>query len=87
MALEMLDALASIATGFTPLVTGLGNVFDKTQDHRKGCKRTDYCCSTSPDGIQVIVFIFSRGRHYDKNDRINGGECQDLVKSYSGGNE
>jgi hypothetical protein len=46
----------------------------KTHDHRKVRKRTDYRCITSPGGIQVILFIFSRGRHYGKDDRINGGE-------------
>jgi hypothetical protein len=34
----------------------------------------DYCYSSSPGGIQVIVFIFSQGRNYEKDDRINGGE-------------
>jgi hypothetical protein len=66
---------------------GLGNVFGKTHNHGKVRKRTDYHCSTSPGGIRVIVFIFSQGRHYDKDDRINNGERQDFVKSYSGGNE
>jgi hypothetical protein len=66
---------------------GLGNIFGKTYNHRKVCKHIDYCCSTSPGGIRVIVFIFSQGRHYDKDDRINSGEIQDLVKSYTGGNE
>jgi hypothetical protein len=84
---ECLLALASVATRFIPLVTELGNVFGKTHDHRKVRKCMDYRCSTSPGGIQVIVFIFSQGRHYGKDDRINGGERQDLVKSYSGGNE
>jgi hypothetical protein len=73
-ALGMLGALTSVATGFTPLVTGLGNVFGKTHDHKKVRKHTDYRSSTSPGGIQVIVFIFSQGRYYDKDDRINGGE-------------
>jgi hypothetical protein len=81
----MLEAIASVATRFTPLVTGLGNVFGKTHDYRKVRKCTDYRCSTSPGGIRVIVFIFSQGRHYCKDDRINDGERQDLVKSYSGG--
>jgi hypothetical protein len=83
----MLEALTSVATGFTPLVTGLGNVFGKTHDYRKVCKRMDYYCSTSPGGIWVIVFISSKGRHYDEDDRINSGERQDLAKSYSGGNK
>jgi hypothetical protein len=78
----MLESPASIATGFTPLLMGLGMSLGKTHDHRV-CKRTDYHCSTSPGSIQVIVFIFSQGRHYDKDDRMNGGEIQDLVKSYS----
>jgi hypothetical protein len=38
-----------------------------------------------PGGFQVIVFIFSQWRHYDKDDRINGGQRQDMVKSYSRG--
>jgi hypothetical protein len=69
----MLEALTSIATRFTPLVTGLGNVFGKTRDYRKIRKRTYYHCSTSSGGIQVIVFIFSQWRHYDKDDGINSG--------------
>jgi hypothetical protein len=84
---EMLEALASIATGFTPLVTGLGNIFGKTHDHKKVRKRTDYRCSTSLSGIRVIIFIFSQGRQYGNDNRINGGERKDLVKSYSGGNK
>jgi hypothetical protein len=83
----VLGALTSIATGFTPLVTGIRNVFGKTHDHRKVHKLTDYRCRTSPGGIRVIVFLFSQGRHYDKDDQINSGERQDLVKSYSRGNE
>jgi hypothetical protein len=79
--------MLGVATGFIPLVTEPGNVFGNTHDHRKVRKRTDYRCSSSPDGIRVIVFIFSQGRHYDKDDRINGGKRQDLVKSYSGGNK
>jgi hypothetical protein len=71
---ECLLALASVATGFIPLVIGLGNVFGKTHDHRKVRKRTDYRCSTSLGSIRIIVFIFSQGRHYGKDDRINGGE-------------
>jgi hypothetical protein len=51
-------ALASVATGFIPVVMGLENVFGKTHNHRKVCKRTDYRCSTSPGGIRIIVFIF-----------------------------
>jgi hypothetical protein len=70
----MLEALASITTGFTPIVTGLGNVFGKTHDHRKVRKHMDYRCSTSPGGIRVIGFIFSKGRHYGKDDQINNGE-------------
>jgi hypothetical protein len=58
----------------------LGNVFGKTHDHRKVRKRTYYHCSTSPGGIRVIVFIFSQGRHYDKDYRINGGENTRLGK-------
>jgi amino acid transporter len=81
----MLEALASVATGSTLLVTGLGNVFGKTHRYKKVRKRIYYHCSTSPGGIWVIVFIFSQGRHYDKDNRINRGERQDLVKSYSGG--
>jgi hypothetical protein len=77
--------VASVAIGFAPLVTGLRNVRGKTHIHIKVCKHTDYRCSTSPSGIRVIVFIFSQGRHYDKDDRINGGERQDLVKSYNRG--
>jgi hypothetical protein len=50
-------------------------------------KRTDYRCSTSPSGIQIIIFIFSQDKHYDKDDQINSGEYRDSVKSYSGGNE
>jgi hypothetical protein len=83
----MLEALASIATGFTPLVTGLGNVFGKTHDHRKVGKRMNYRCSTSPGGIRDIIFIFAQGKHYSEDVRINSGERQDLVKSYSMGNE
>jgi hypothetical protein len=60
---RMLEALASVATGFTPLVMGLGNGFGKTHDHRKVRKRTDYHCNTSPNGIRVIVFIFYQGMH------------------------
>jgi hypothetical protein len=77
---RMLGALTTVAIGFTPLVTGLGNVFGKTHDHRKVRKCTDYRCSTSPGGIRVIVFIFSQGRHYSKYDRINGGENTRLGK-------
>jgi hypothetical protein len=83
----MLDALASVATGFTPVLTGLGNVFGKTHNRRKVRKCTDIRCTISPGGIRVIVFIFYQGRHYDKDNRINGGERQDLVKSYSWGNK
>jgi hypothetical protein len=72
-------ALASAATGFAPLVTGLGNVRGKTHDHKKVNKHTDYRCSTSLGGIRVTVC--------GKDDQINGGERQNLVKSYSGGNE
>jgi hypothetical protein len=61
------QTLTSVVAGFTPLVTRLGNVRGKTRDHIKVCKCTDYHCSTSPGGIQVIVFIFSQGRHYDKD--------------------
>jgi hypothetical protein len=57
----------------------------KTHNYRKVHKHTDYRCSTSPGGIRVIVFIFSQGRHYGKDDRINSEKRQDLVKSYSGG--
>jgi hypothetical protein len=64
----MLKALASIATGFTRLVTGLGNIFGTTHEHKKVCKRTNYRCSISPGGIWVIVFIFSQGRQYGKDD-------------------
>jgi hypothetical protein len=52
----MLKALTSVTTWFTPLVTGLGNVFGKTHDHRKVPKSTNYYCSTS-----LTVFIFSQG--------------------------
>jgi hypothetical protein len=47
---------------------------DKTQDHRKVHKRTDYRCSTSPGGIRVIVFIFSQGKHYGIDNQTNGRE-------------
>jgi hypothetical protein len=67
-------ALASVSVGFTPIVTGIRDVWGKTHDHRKVRKGTDYRCSTSHDGIGVIVFIFSQERHYDKDDRVNGGE-------------
>jgi hypothetical protein len=40
-----------------------------------------------PGGIRVIVFKFSKGRHYGKHDRINSDERQDLVKRYRGDNE
>jgi hypothetical protein len=73
-ALGILEALASVTTGFTPLVTGLRNVFGKTHDQKKVRKRTDYYCSTSLGGIWVIIFIFFQGRHCSKDDRINGGE-------------
>jgi ascorbate-specific PTS system EIIC-type component UlaA len=73
-------ALISVVTGFIPLVMGLWNVFGKTHDHRKVRKCTNYRCSTSPGGIRVIVFIFSQGRHYCKDDRINGGEETRLGK-------
>jgi hypothetical protein len=72
--LGILKTLTSVATGLTPLVTGLGNFFGKTHNHRKVRKHTDYRCSTSPCGIRVIIFIFSQGRHYGKDDRINGEE-------------
>jgi hypothetical protein len=52
----------------------LKNVGGKTHDYRKVRKRTDYRSSTSPGGIQVIVFIFSQGRQYDKDDWANSGE-------------
>jgi hypothetical protein len=65
----------------------LGTSGGKTHDHRKVRKCTDYRCSTSPGGIRVIIFIFSQGRNYDKDDRINNRERQDLVKSYSGDNK
>jgi hypothetical protein len=68
-ALVMLETLASVTTGFTPLVMRLGNVFGKTHNHRKVHKCTDYHCSTSPGVICVIVFIFSQGRHYNKDVR------------------
>jgi hypothetical protein len=80
----MLEAFTIVATGFTHLVMGLWNIFGRTHDHRNVRKRTNYRCSTSSGGIRVIVFIFSQGRHYGKDDRINGGERQDLLKSYSG---
>jgi hypothetical protein len=32
---ECLLALAIVATGFAPWVTGLGNIFSRTHDHRK----------------------------------------------------
>jgi hypothetical protein len=72
-ALEMLEALASVATGFTPLVMGLGNVFGKTHVIERS-EHTDYHCNTSPGGIWVIIFIFSQGRHHSKDNRLNGGE-------------
>jgi hypothetical protein len=58
---KCLSAPASVADGFTPLVMGLGNVGGKTHDHRKVCKRTDYRCSTSPGGIQVVDLYFPKG--------------------------
>jgi hypothetical protein len=58
---EMLLAPASVAAGFTPLVLGLWSVWGKTHDHRKVCKRTDYQCSTSPGGIQVVDLYFPKG--------------------------
>jgi hypothetical protein len=54
----MLAGLTSIAARITPLVTGLGNIWGETHDYRKVRKRTNYHCSTSPGGIQVVVFIF-----------------------------
>jgi hypothetical protein len=57
----------------------LRNVRGKTHDHRKVRKRT------SPGGIRVIVFIFSRGRHYGKDDLINGGERPRLGKELKAG--
>jgi hypothetical protein len=66
----MLEALASVATGFTPLVTGLGNVWWVKHTIAEGVrKRMDYRCSTSPGGIRVIVFIFSQGKHYGIDGR------------------
>jgi hypothetical protein len=54
-------AHTSVADGFTPLVTGLGNVWGKTHDHRKVRKCTDYRCSTSPGGIRVVDLYFLVG--------------------------
>jgi hypothetical protein len=48
---EMLLACTSVATRFRPLVTG----------DRKVHKRTDYSCSTSPGGIQVVDLYFPVG--------------------------
>jgi hypothetical protein len=76
-------SLASLLSLY--LVIELGTLGGKTHDYRKVRKRTDYRSSTSPGGNRVIVFIFSQGRHYGKDDQINSGERQDLVKSYSGG--
>jgi hypothetical protein len=51
-------------------------------------KRTDYCCSTSPGGIRVIVFIFYEGKHYGIDNQMNGREDRGSVKeSYSWGDD
>jgi hypothetical protein len=65
-------SLASLLSVY--LVMELGTSGGKTHDYRKVRKRTDYRCSTSPGGIRVIVFIFSQGSYYDKDDRANSGE-------------
>jgi hypothetical protein len=52
----------------------------KTHDHIKVRKITDYHCSTSPGGIRVVDLYFSRRRHDDKDDRMNGGEQPRLGK-------
>jgi hypothetical protein len=54
-------APTSVTVGFTPLVMGLGDVWGKTHDHRKVRKHTDYRCSSSPAGIQVVDLYFSVG--------------------------
>jgi hypothetical protein len=51
----------SVTAGFTPLVMGPGDVEGKTHDHRKVRKCTDYRCSTSPSGIQVVDLYFPKG--------------------------
>jgi hypothetical protein len=58
---ECLFTPASIDDGFTPLVMGLENVWGKTHDHRKVRKSTNYRCSTSPGGIQVVDLYFPKG--------------------------
>jgi hypothetical protein len=58
---KCLLAPTSVAGGFTPLVTGLGNAWGKTHDHRKVRKRMDYRCSTSPGGIRVVNLYFPVG--------------------------
>jgi hypothetical protein len=59
----------------------LRNVGGKTQDRRKVRKRTDYRCSTSPGGIRIIIFIFSRGGTTAKMIEQTVENNQDLVKS------
>jgi hypothetical protein len=60
-------SLASLLSLY--LAMELGTSGGKTHDHRKVRKHTDYCCSTSPGGIRVIVFIFSQGKHYGIDNR------------------
>jgi hypothetical protein len=48
------------------------------------CKHTFYRCCTSPDGIQVIVFIISQGKHYDIYSRINSQRVSGFDKQNFG---
>jgi hypothetical protein len=55
---EMLVGACKRHRRFTPLVMGLGDIWGKTQDHKKVRKRTDYRCSSSPGGIRVVDLYF-----------------------------
>jgi hypothetical protein len=44
-----------------PSADSLRDVKGKRHDHRKVYKRTDYRCSTSPGGIQVVDLYFPKG--------------------------
>jgi hypothetical protein len=55
-------ALASIATGFTPLATRLGNVWVKHTITKRSMSAWITVVALHPVVFRVIVFIFSQGK-------------------------
>jgi hypothetical protein len=77
-------ALASVTTRFTPLVMGLGNIFGKTHITERSASTRITVVVVHLVEFGVSYLYFHKGGTMKK---IIGGEKQDSVKRYNGGNK